>query len=493
MFILGDLLSLSLTDQRLPLPWWHRAPLALESGTHVYVALTEPKEDRPGDILVSVLDPTHWDKIFRIRCYYEERPGVVAKVFGVVASHKWNIALAETVTVDGGRSHAVDLFCEPSGWPTIDPDISPLVEELRQSGFQVERQALLGPARPQILWTRVGEVRSGWVVNKEGQGLPWRVEVEHQIAGLKRTDQFDLSKLVVSADTEKRFLRCVVPRVGVRNVIIEHADEPGALSELTTALQRAGLNVLSSLLKRGGAQARNAVLVAVCEPSVLPSTNGVTQVQQLDADITEQVKNIPCVYRADIAITSGKQPRTVIYSRRRDDVVITVPRHLKPRVLDRRASLDRKKVSIFLSQRFIGGRPESYADEVRKVLKENGCNVVQASIRNGGIQTSFDEVSAAMWASNAGIVLVACPDDHKDAAFSLNLAHEFGFFQGQGKPLLVLVENDTKVIADLDQLTNVKGVTAPRFSRDQAFHASNPQSIASKIAEWLKEVRAGDD
>src|SRR5258708_15818390 len=99
MFILGDLITIPANEERLPLPWWHRAPLAFESKTHVTLALTHPKVDRPGDLLVSVIKPHRWEHSFRIRCFYEDKPGTVAKVFGLVAECGWNVDLAETVTV----------------------------------------------------------------------------------------------------------------------------------------------------------------------------------------------------------------------------------------------------------------------------------------------------------------------------------------------------------------------------------------------------------
>src|SRR5258708_24896706 len=90
-----------------------------------------------------------------------------------------------------------------------------------------------------------------------------------------------------------------------------------------------------------------------------------------------------------------------------------------------------------------------------------------------------------MWASDALIVLVATPED-KQSAFSPNLAHEFGFFHGQNKPVLWLVEKGKKVREDLEKFTNVKGMEPPSFSRRNALMPKQPDSIASKIREWLQ-------
>src|SRR6266481_3264728 len=130
MFILGNLITIPETELRLPLPWWHRAPLAFESKTNVTLGLTAPKEDRPGDLLVSAINSDLWEQSWRIRCLYKDGPGIVAQVFSLTANHYWNVAVAETVTVDGGRNHALDLICEPKSGLQKISRINPLITDL---------------------------------------------------------------------------------------------------------------------------------------------------------------------------------------------------------------------------------------------------------------------------------------------------------------------------------------------------------------------------
>jgi hypothetical protein len=123
------------------------------------------------------------------------------------------------------------------------------------------------------------------------------------------------------------------------------------------------------------------------------------------------------------------------------------------------------------------------------VLDELGCVVVEAEVLPGGTRTSMDEVSAAMWAARAGIVLGVEPSGETEVAFSLNLAHEFGFMQGQGKPLLLLVEAPSKVEKELDAWSNLKGITAPRFSKEYALSPDDDLSLRAVVTRWVNSVR----
>jgi hypothetical protein len=118
--ILGELTRLpgpsSKYHHMLPLPWFHRAALSLSHGTSgVYVAYLKPSPQRSvGDIIVSVIDPRRLHRIRRISLLVDDRPGIVSEAAQLIADHeKWNIALSETVTIDSGGKHYLDLYIEP--------------------------------------------------------------------------------------------------------------------------------------------------------------------------------------------------------------------------------------------------------------------------------------------------------------------------------------------------------------------------------------------
>ena len=72
---------------------------------------------------------------------------------------------------------------------------------------------------------------------------------------------------------------------------------------------------------------------------------------------------------------------------------------------------------------------------------------------------SYLQVSSKMWLSKACIVLVGGTSETVEEVVNVNLAHEYGFFQGQGKPVLLLVEKGYKDA--LKTWTNAAGVNAP--------------------------------
>lgn len=484
MFILGQLISIEGHDSRIPLPWWHRSPLAFESNTHVTVALTEPVNDRPGDILISVVNPNKWPDCHNVQCYQRDAPGVIAKAFDLTAKANWNIALAETVTTEGGQHHAIELICEPKG--DKPPKIAVLLKSLKDNGFyNVVSQPLKGP-QPGVAWQRIGKVDGGWVTDDDGKGLGWKQAVMSQLRQLNKLDQFELMKLVVYADTEKRCLRIMFPRVGARNVQIRHADEKGALHALTSALQVAGFNVLTSLLKRGGVSRGDAVLIAICEPSSATAELNLSSTE-LETLIFNQIAKIAPSIRADVSISGARPAASALYLHRGDDVVARVPPKLATQVKLKRATRTKGEKFIFLAYRFLQNHPDKYVQEVRRVVQEAGCIIVSSPVSTRALETSFDDVSTSMWASDAAILVISRPKGSTHSAMSYNLAHEFGFFQGQGKPLLLLRENDESVQEDFDHFSNVKGIHAPKFDPEDAFEVSKTGSIEYIVKSWLRD------
>jgi hypothetical protein len=491
MHILGSMIRLDNEESRIPIPWWHRASLGFQTDTQVYVSVTDSQAGRPGDLLVSVLNPNHWAQHVSVSCAHDDAPGVIEKAFEVV--HEWNIALAETVTVEGGKRHGIDFICEPYHQlleRRTDEEIEQLMRAL-ETQFPGSQVSPFRSLNTSIVWNRLGRIENGWVTFPSNlDRKTWRDVIEGQLSKLADTKSaaigdFDTQKLVLSVDTTVRLFRGVVPRKGTLTVSIQHADEPGVLKQLAASLRYAGVNVLSCLLKRGGAASKNAILVAVCEPA-----RGV-QDDTFAAEIRRALDGLPPSLRPEVVIKKkGVAPEKVIYSQYPGDVVAHVPGHIKARVVERRAKFPTGKFPVFLSRRFLFGEwPGRYAEEIRRALEAEDCVAVEAEVRPGGMRTSFEEVSAAMWAASAGIVLGVDPSCESEVAFSLNLAHEFGFIQGQGKPLLLLVEAGSNVEKELDTWSNLKGVTAPRFTKAHALLTDEPDSIQSRVRSWLADIR----
>jgi ACT domain-containing protein len=497
VYILGSIIKLEDRRLEIPVPWWHRASLGLETSTAVSVSVTEAKDNRPGDLLVSVLDTMHWERNIHVCCVADDEPGVIEKALSIVKD--WNIALAETITVEGGKRHRVELIIEPRSEQqkqAMMKDSASVIRRLRKSlrheFAQSDADCFVKNER-NICWNQLTEIRNGWVTFKWKEGhQTWRDVINRQLMDLNIADDFEVNRLVISGDTEGRLFRAMIPRKGALLVTIEHADDPGTLFRLTKALREGGVNVLSSLLKRGGATPRNARLVAVCEPT--KSLNQQHLRKEIETRLIRLRTDAPEL-RIEFGFGDGAVGHQVIYSEHLDHVVARVPPTIRARVLELRRSFPQGSLPVFISRRFsTGERGQGYVRKLHEVLASLNCHVVEATIQPGSDRISLTEVSAAMWAAKAGIVLGVEPADRRgeeqDPAFTLNLAHEFGYMQGQGKPLLLLIEDPSRVKDELDNWTNIKGITAPRFSRDYALDDTHNESIRVKVENWYKGIGA---
>ena len=97
----------------------------------------------------------------------------------------------------------------------------------------------------------------------------------------------------------------------------------------------------------------------------------------------------------------------------------------------------------------------------------------------------YIDVSSKLWTSQAGVFLVTKEPDNMH--ISINLAHELGFLLGQGKAVLMLVEDDEECIKRMNSFANIAGVLFQRFSPQVA--RDRPMSIHSRISAWVTNVR----
>lgn len=491
MQVLGDLIRLPANEDRgLPLPWWHRAPLGLSNNTSVFVALTVASPLRPvPDLIVTVLNPSRWKSMYRLDCRKKDEPGVVAEVLETIPP--LNVALAETVKLEKDDYHHVSLICEPA---YIEQDtgeqIARIKRLLENRGFQVYPQPL--PDLPELAWNRSGSVKHGWVT-----GVKWQSWIKKKFPAALH--EVDLRKVVASADTEGRVLRYVFPRRGAMTLSIRHADEPGALAEITAAIKTCKLNILSSFLRRGGGGGVDAELVAVCEPSESITAE---EIEALKNQIDELIGNIHQRFRAQLWRSDGKNAFDTIYIRHPEETVATAPRQLASAIRDSREELKediaRKKadvktdadipiIPIFLSHRFTDKTNESgTVKSVKQALNENSCQVVRAESSAGKEPISiYLDVSSKLWTAQAGIFLIAKEIDRKH--ISINVAHELGFLMGQGKSVLMLVENVRPCVNVMNSFANIAGVLFERF--EPTAERDDPRSIHVLIAAWIANVR----
>jgi hypothetical protein len=471
MQVLGSLIKLP-PNEALPLPWWHRAPLGLLDKTPVFLALVGSAKRPVGNLIVSVLNPSDWNRMTILEGQEEDRPGLVAEAFD--AAYPFNIAIAETVTTEAGDQHHISIVCEPYGVATQDRPVEEIAAKLQKANLNGLRTREFLAALPPILWHDVFQVEHGWI-----RDTHWRQQIAEKYP--KTVGQVDLERAVVSADTERRLLRFLFPRRGAITIKMEHADRPGALRAIAQVFKDCNLNVLATLLRRGGARPQNALLLAICEPySDGPTDDFKTKVQR-------GLAALPHDLRAHAQIVDAEQP--LIYSHHPDELVARVPSLLRPLVVQYKRDLPASEMPIFISRRFLTSERKSrIVETVHTALRDMKCIPIEAQPEPGELTTSIIQVSAKMWLARAGIVLVA---GGAGQAFGINLAHEAGFLQGQGKPVLILVEEGSE--KGMDDWTNASGLVAPRFpADDRAFDPSNRDSIVANLRRWIATFQSVD-
>ena len=293
MQIVGQLLEIGNDGSSLYIPWFHQGPLALKSGTTVFVGLTEQHARPVGDLIVSVVDPRCWERLLRIRCRPEDRPGILNEMMRAV-ENLMVVESAVTVTLDRGNDYEVDLLCEyrPEAWEMADTDDSvpePIRRRLMEAGFN--DISVVIPKYPKLVWYKAAIIQRGHIEN-----CNWKRSIYHCFPKTE-VEQVDLTRAVASTDTELGLFRFVFPRCGAVNVQIEHADVPGALTSLTAMLSSENINVLTTLSKRLGAKPGDAILNAVCEPATS------NEHAPLKKRLGDELAKLDMVLRANLKVT----------------------------------------------------------------------------------------------------------------------------------------------------------------------------------------------
>jgi hypothetical protein len=483
MYILTSQL-VKLKNDKIPLPWYHRAPLGLMSGTPVHVALQAWNKRPVGDLLVSLVDPANWPFVYEVSASRRDEPGVLADVYK--HAPPLNIVFAEAVTVDSGARHDVRLILEPYHPSSNEVEVQAMVDEainklekaLEKDEFTKPKKAPLYPTRYELPWMDIGTIEFGWVHVKN-----WRTEVEQHMNHAE-AGSYDLDTAVVSTDTDRRLLRYVFPKKGARSVSVEHADRPGAMGDIASALAGNRLNVLSSLLRRGSAAPGKAQVVFVVEPD-----DDCTDPVVVDQRAREALYKLPSILRVQVNVSGPEE--AMLYPRRPHEIAVRPSPALEPMIRAIRDSLPDKRRPIFISRRFIESTDEYHrkvVEELRDVLEKHGFVHLEALPHPGFDSITSLEVKANMWASEAAIMLVTSAPDRQ---FSENLAHEWGFMQGQGKPLLPLVQAD--VADSVTRIANLQGLTLARFTKEQATNQEASDSILGAVHEWLEVLRTSKE
>jgi len=487
MEVLGSLIKLR-SNNSLPLPWWHRAPLGFIHGTTIHMALVKNKsrQEPTVDLILSVLDPTKWKYVIRVDVWGNDRPGFISKVYDSV--FPLNIAITETVTLETGEKHHITLICEPKDNAAIK-GMQPLEYIERERKRITDKLALYpGIFAPKIkqffeesldeVWHKRVVVEHGWIQNSD-----WLKKLNDLYPDINQ--KIDLTMAVVSADTTKRLMRYIFPYKGAILINVQHADEPGVLRDITKALRKSNLNILSSFLRRGGVPYGDAEFVAVCESSERKSQ------KDFEFQIRDEIKSLPPEHRTDLKKISDGLPitKSMIHPRHPDDFIITIPEEISYGLKKYKNKIHDGKIPIFISKRFINDddRLQKISQTICSTLEQEDYCPIIAVPESTKSSSSREQIYTPMWYCHAVIVIVASTDQGR--AFGLNQAHEVGFFEGQNKPVLYLVQDKNK--GDIyGKFSNANDHIKLTFPDDErAFNPEYSDSISQIILRWLKGIK----
>lgn len=497
MQILGALLKIpggkSSSIHSIPIPWWHRAPLGLVNDTIVNIAIL-PNEERPvGDLIVSVIDPKKWTAVKKISILHSDAPGVVSKIFSLIPP--LNISIAESVTMEGGKSHLVEMMCESRGVfdeikdirkvdkEKVEKSFNELMDRLTKSGFisskvysEFERSFTSWPVA-----SSQGLVRYGIVDTH----FRWKDQIgKHFPDGV---DQVDLSLAVVSADTERRLIRFIFPRNGAFTIEVTHADMVGALSAITAAIADCNLNILSSLLRRGVRYQSQHKFIAVCEPNPGVNVNLAKSKLKILLDEIQSSFDIDAMFKPDPG--SSWEAR---YINNPKSINIMPPVELIPAIENEKKKLrQNKKIGVFISHRFYMNTEKGYRilSEVKDALNDVGCEFLDAPIdHKDDSEMTRTLVESRMWAASAGLVIAVPREAERPIdAMTLSLAHEYGFMNGQGKRVGVLVQADM-IDQVLGKFWNILGKKHVPYSRNESeiLDRKHIDSVYQVVQMWAR-------
>ena len=218
----------------------------------------------------------------------DDRPGATRSAIDTITSRRINIVNFEA----SSQLDSVSFELSCSGLETLDPkDASDhLTDALRAAGFRDISIKRLTPLN--IEWSRQALVQDGRIKN-----IDWRSQVERMFHDEIGAPHIDLSRAVISSDTELRMLRFVFPLRGSFSLRINHHDEHGALKTIVDTIAAHNVNILSAVLSRGRTSSHTALLSAICEPN--EGKSGIHQNESLIAAL-EQLPTVVEVTTPDI-------------------------------------------------------------------------------------------------------------------------------------------------------------------------------------------------
>ncbi len=510
MEILAGLVNL-VDDDHLPAPWFNRPSLGLLSNTAVWLGVLKSTAsgNAPPDIIVTPLQAGIMHYTVSVIVDFDEKPGVVYDALKQI-SRNFNIALAETVTINQRSQHRVTLVLEYPDFLKAETksEIIAITKKFNQDLIGL-KSAMAG-IRGHIgysKWRVIGQktnfetIASGIV--DQGQIKCSRIrKFFRQSYSDKFNDQFKFDAVVVSSSADGRFIRYITPKKGTFEVTVSHKDTPGSLRQVSSALHELKYNILLSRLSRsvGTAPAPGtSTYVAVCEPPKQNTSASNSDTTAIRKEISEKLAARDARYELSLkSLTLGTTPERIAFPYRTGLMPhvreIHAPRDFRS-YLYGDGALKRKK-AVFVS----------YQNPVSNLEAEQVLNAaIYAEIEKSGMVV-FDgfskpqqvkeapEVRARMWMASAAIFVVRdtqmgminarSGQGRKSEAKGLSAEQlmEWGMIYGQGKPWFVICQEGVEAEVRKFMIPETPFIT---YKNIKSLNVNNfRKQIAERIIEW---------
>lgn len=521
MEILAGLVNL-VDDDHLPAPWFNRPSLGLLSNTAVTLGVLESTEnsDAPPDIIVTPLEAGIMHYTVSVIVDFDEKPGVVYKALRKISTN-FNIALAETVTINQRSQHRVTLVLEYPNFlkaenqdeimattETFNQDLSKLKSDMESiNGFLDYSPWPVLAQKTKFLMIEKGIVDQGLIKCSGIRRFFSKTYTD------KFGDKFNFDAVVVSSSADGRFIRYVTPKKGTFEVTVSHKDTPGSLRQVSSALHELDYNILLSRLSRSVGtvpKPSTSTYVAVCEP---PQKNNFASNSDT-ADIRKENSEILAAIRKEISekladrkklfelslqsVTMGTTPERIAFPYRTGLMPhvreIHAPRDFRFYLYDgvfKKALSEKKAVFVSYQNPVSNLEAERVLNEaIYAEIEKSGMVVFDGFSKPQPVRDS-QEVRARMWRASAAIFVVrdtrmgmrnSGSRQSKVKGLSAEQLAEWGMIYGQGKPWFVICQEGVEAEVRKFMIPETPFIT---YKNINSLNVNDfRKQMAERIIEW---------
>ena len=465
MEILAGLIKLD-NENTIPAPWYNRPALGLRSNMKVNVATVARAADAidgsrvPPDIIVSPLDPSYFETTYSITIDLNEGPGQIGTATDLISKY-FNIELMETVTINHRQKHRICFVINP--------------REDQFEAFLTNPKSFISTKIKRALSRKnIGEIsrenrfEDPLIRHKDCQEKvieDGQINISALMKKIREQNSdiaqaYDFNRVVVSSNTQSRFIRYIFPRTDAFQLTFRHADKPGAMANISRVLSARGFNILLSRVSKNrletGKQLQTSETFVICEsssseakPAPSMAELRVRQDQVLadlalvdNAIIAEPGKGVKDCFNFGppprASISRGRNAKSVlnIFDTTRVSRVITAP---EIRAQQLPSPYDGKHPAVFLAMPTSAAKtigPNKVGRElIKKVCKRKKITVLDGYARmTGSLSTiQLEKIYSRMWRADAFLFIA----DFQEWLKTDQLI-EWGFAHAMGLPKRIL-------------------------------------------------------